>query len=276
MITVLAVALAGTAGWLWTSPDGPADRVHRALRAVRMPSAPLPLSSRPAVRGSPAMKQVWAPSSIRGHPAPSSKRRRRPERGETLLCVVVGLTAFLTIGGAAGLVVGVIGFAVALETTRSREPSWLRQERDRLATDLPLAADLMVACLRAGQPIAGAVDATAKAVGGPLGDRLAWVGGQLRLGAAPEDAWQALSSEGPLAPLARTMGRAALSGAPVADILTRLADDARQEACACASAAARRVGVLAVAPLGLCFLPAFVCLGIVPVVAGLAGDVLFP
>lgn len=27
-------------------------------------------------------------------------------------------------------------------------------------------------------------------------------------------------------------------------------------------------------PLGLCYLPAFVCLGIVPVVAGLAGDVL--
>jgi hypothetical protein len=29
--------------------------------------------------------------------------------------------------------------------------------------------------------------------------------------------------------------------------------------------------VLAVAPLGLCFLPAFVLLGVVPVVAGLAG-----
>lgn len=35
--------------------------------------------------------------------------------------------------------------------------------------------------------------------------------------------------------------------------------------------APRRVGVLAVAPLGLCFLPAFVLLGIVPVVVGLAG-----
>ncbi|MFF4987986.1 type II secretion system F family protein [Streptosporangium saharense] len=272
MITVLAVALAGTAGWLWTSPGGPADRVHRALRAVQTPSAPSP----PSCSSRPAVKQVWTPSSIREHPEPPSGRRRQPARGEVLLCAAVGLTAFLTVGGAAGFVVGVIGFVVALEVVRRREPSWLRQERDRLAKDLPLAADLMVACLRAGQPIAGAVDETARAVGGPLGDRLAWVGGQLRLGAAPEEAWQALSSEGPLAPLARTMSRAALSGAPVADILTRLADDARQEACASASAAARRVGVLAVAPLGLCFLPAFVCLGIVPVVAGLAGDVLFP
>jgi hypothetical protein len=32
--------------------------------------------------------------------------------------------------------------------------------------------------------------------------------------------------------------------------------------------------VLIAAPLGLCYLPAFVCLGIVPVVAGLADDVL--
>jgi hypothetical protein len=30
--------------------------------------------------------------------------------------------------------------------------------------------------------------------------------------------------------------------------------------------------VLITAPLGLCFLPAFVCLGIVPVVVGLAGQ----
>jgi hypothetical protein len=32
--------------------------------------------------------------------------------------------------------------------------------------------------------------------------------------------------------------------------------------------------VLVAGPLGLCHLPAFVCLGIVPIVAGLAGDVL--
>jgi pilus assembly protein TadC len=38
-------------------------------------------------------------------------------------------------------------------------------------------------------------------------------------------------------------------------------------------AAAERAGVLIAGPLGLCFLPAFVCLGIVPVVAGLAGEV---
>jgi hypothetical protein len=36
------------------------------------------------------------------------------------------------------------------------------------------------------------------------------------------------------------------------------------------------VGVKAVAPLGLCFLPAFVLLGIIPVVAGLASAIILP
>ncbi|GIH22507.1 hypothetical protein Aph01nite_08170 [Acrocarpospora phusangensis] len=62
----------------------------------------------------------------------------------------------------------------------------------------------------------------------------------------------------------------------MADVLTRLADDARHATRSASSAAARKVGVQAVAPLGLCFLPAFVFLGIIPVVAGLATQVLTP
>jgi pilus assembly protein TadC len=38
-------------------------------------------------------------------------------------------------------------------------------------------------------------------------------------------------------------------------------------------AAVRRAGVWVLAPLGLCFLPAFVCLGVVPLVLGIAADV---
>ena len=43
-----------------------------------------------------------------------------------------------------------------------------------------------------------------------------------------------------------------------------------------AGAAAQRASVLIAEPLRLCYLPMFLCLGIVPVVAGLAGDVLAP
>ena len=62
---------------------------------------------------------------------------------------------------------------------------------------------------------------------------------------------------------------ATAQNAPVATAVSRLADDVRAEGRSAAEQAARRVGVLAVAPLGLCFLPAFVLLGVVPVVIDL-------
>jgi Flp pilus assembly protein TadB len=267
MIVVLAVILAGIAAWLWVSPHDPAERVRRARR--RTPS------SGPAAVGTGIRTSFssFSPSAVTARPPVVS---RRPSSAEATVCVVIGVTVFLVLGGVPGVILGAVGSIVALGVLQRRESSQLRRERERVTADLPLAADLIVACLRAGQPITGAIDVTVDALGGPLGDRLVWVSGQLRLGAAPESAWRALAAEPPLAPLARAMGRAALSGAPMADVLTRLSDDSRHAARAVSSAAARRVGVQAVAPLGLCFLPAFVFLGIIPVVAVLAGDVLLP
>ncbi len=74
--------------------------------------------------------------------------------------------------------------------------------------------------------------------------------------------------------LLRLARRSASSGAALAQGVSELADQSRHEAADAASAAAERASVLIAGPLGLCYLPAFVCLGIVPVVAGLAGDVL--
>jgi Flp pilus assembly protein TadB len=217
------------------------------------------------------------------HPASSrppdrSGRDTKVERGQRLLrealcAFLAALGGFLIVGGLPGLITGACTGIVIAAVGRRREPAEVRRRQARIAADLPFALDLMVSCLRAGQPVSGAVEAAAEAMGGPVGERLAWVHMQLRLGARPEQAWSALEADRPLAAMARGMTRAALSGAPVADVLSRLADDTRQEARAASSAAARRVGVQVVAPLGLCFLPAFVFLGIIPVVAGLAGQV---
>ncbi|MFI6816759.1 type II secretion system F family protein [Nonomuraea sp. NPDC050328] len=157
-----------------------------------------------------------------------------------------------------------------------REPPERAKDRLRLTTDLPFAADLMVACLQGGQPVSEATAIAGTTVGGPLGERLTWVSGQLRLGADPDPTWASLGDDRATKQLARAMVRAAQSGAPVADVLSRLADDARAASHAAAMARARRVGVMAVAPLGLCFLPAFVLLGIIPVIAGLASSIVLP
>jgi pilus assembly protein TadC len=119
--------------------------------------------------------------------------------------------------------------------------------------------------------------AVGAAVSGPCGDRLLAVGAALAVGSSPPEAWAELaagSEEDPLAPAARMLARAAEGGAPVAETVARLAADARAGARSRDEQAARRVGVLVVAPLGLCFLPAFVLLGVVPVVLGLAGPLL--
>jgi len=72
----------------------------------------------------------------------------------------------------------------------------------------------------------------------------------------------------------RLARRSSVSGVALAEAVAVLASQCRQDAAHAAAAAAERAAVLIAGPLGLCFLPAFVCLGIVPVVAGLAGDLL--
>jgi pilus assembly protein TadC len=148
-------------------------------------------------------------------------------------------------------------------------------EDELVARELPLALDLLAACLSGGAVTLDAVSAVAAAVDGPCGRRLAVVAARLAVGSPPAEAWSALGSDrGPAGAAARAMSRAAVGGAPVATAVQQVADDARREAAAAAERAARRAGVLAVGPLGLCFLPAFILLGVVPAVIGLAGPLL--
>jgi pilus assembly protein TadC len=141
-----------------------------------------------------------------------------------------------------------------------------------LLDQLPVACDLLAVCLAAGLPLPGALAAVAGAVPGELGGALERVAGMARLGADAGRAWHGASTA--LEPLARTLRRSEASGARAAPALHALAADLRASSRAATDAAVRRAGVRVLAPLGLCFLPAFVCLGVVPLVIGIAGDVL--
>lgn len=186
----------------------------------------------------------------------------------------VGLAVWCLLGGVLGAVCGV-GAAVATSRWLARTaPSTDRERQRRLLADLPIAVDLLAACLAAGSAPPVAVAEVARAVGGPVGDALAAVVADLRMGGDPPTCWQRLTSEPALAPLGRALARCADGGAPIAAGVARFADDCRTRRQWAARDAARRVGVRAAAPLGLCFLPAFVLVGIVPVVVGLAGQVM--
>ncbi|MFJ9946630.1 type II secretion system F family protein [Kitasatospora sp. NPDC091207] len=164
--------------------------------------------------------------------------------------------------------------AVGLYRWLSRAPSPAERrfawEEERLVRQLPFTAELLAACLGSAASPASAVTAVGRSVGAPMGPRLVTIAAELALGAPPEVCWSRLGEEHPaLAPLARCLVRTSLSGAPAAGPLIGLAQARRSAAARAAHARVRRCGVLATAPLGLCFLPAFVLISVVPVVLGL-------
>ncbi|MEU6279468.1 type II secretion system F family protein [Streptomyces sp. NPDC047028] len=183
--------------------------------------------------------------------------------------------AWVLVGGFTGVLVG-LGVAAGLwhwrRRTGDRGPA---AEADRVlaARQLPLAADLLAACIAAGAGPVVAAQAVGEALGGPVGTELARGAAEVRLGGEPADAWRSLGSLPGARALARLLERADESGLPAAGPVARLASDARAEWARGATARARRASVLVSAPVGLCFLPAFIAVGVLPVVIGLASGV---
>ncbi|MEV4758217.1 type II secretion system F family protein [Micromonospora sp. NPDC049559] len=191
-----------------------------------------------------------------------------------LAALLAGLAAALLLGGWTGPAAGIVVAVGCDRSLRRIETPAARERRLREGADLPLAADLLAAALRAGAPVDRAVAAVAEAVGGPLGERLRRVGRILLLGGGPEEAWSQLAPVAGGERLGTAAVRSAASGAALAGALGRLADDLRADRATAAEADARRAGVLIVLPLGLCFLPAFILAGLVPVIVAVLGDVL--
>ena len=94
----------------------------------------------------------------------------------------------------------------------------------------------------------------------------------LALGRAGPLAWEELRADQSWARVAADVARAERSGTSLAAVLRVHAEDARQEARDAATKKARTVGVRSVIPLMACFLPAFVLVGVVPIVGSLLGN----
>jgi hypothetical protein len=233
-------------------------------------------------------RRVRARAKAAGMPlraaAEPRRRRRLPGLGAMPPRVLKGATSLLlgaglalSVEGVTGLVLGVLAGAVGYRWLPDPPGTAERRSRDEskaLCRQLPLTADLLAGCLSSWCSPAEAAEAVADAVGEPMTSRLATVAAELRTGADPEDAWARFADDPVLAPLGRCLVRACTSGAPPAAGLARLAEGCRAAAATAAQGRVRRAGVLATAPLGLCFLPAFVLVGVVPVVTGLAGGFL--
>lgn len=254
----MAVGCAALAAHVWVSAEAPgARRLGAAIHRIGARQPETELGARQAARSGGNASQ---PSPLR----------------QWSVTGLAGVAVAVLVGGPPGLLAGIAtALAVAVGVAKL-EPRTQRERRTRLMADLPIAVDLLAACLHGGTSWSVAVDAVANAISGPLGDELQAVAVQIRLGADPASAWLTLAEQPELAVLARTAARAVDSGTALAEALTRLAQDQRRAARAQAASRAQAAGVRAVAPLGLCFLPAFIMLGVVPAVAGIARDLTIP
>jgi tight adherence protein B len=117
----------------------------------------------------------------------------------------------------------------------------------------PLVLELVAAVLDAGAPVEQAIEAVAGALDG-AGDRAT----DLRAG-----------DLGCAAMLRELTALSGSTGLPLAGLVRAAAADRRRALGAAQAKAAHRLAVLLVLPTGLCLLPAFILLGVVPLVLDL-------
>lgn len=131
--------------------------------------------------------------------------------------------------------------------------------------DTALVLELLAAQLRAGLAPLAALGTLAEA----LNSRpLHTVCQRLQMGSSWGSAWSG-SAAGTFGELRDALAPAYTGGAPSTALLLSLADAHRLSERRAAERAAGKLSVALVVPLGLCSLPAFICLGIVPIIISL-------
>lgn len=186
----------------------------------------------------------------------------------TTVTVLMAAAAFIVLGGWLGLVAAAAVWLLA--------PAFWRRMLNRLDDDhlvvkqVAPIADMLAAAIAAGVHIDVALRALAQAVDDPAARILHRVVHARSLGASAEESWSGCPT--PMLAIAQAIVRTERSGAGLVDVLHGVADDARRAHRTQVEVAARTAGVRAVAPLAACFLPAFLLVGVVPVVASLVVD----
>lgn len=161
-------------------------------------------------------------------------------------------------------------------TQGSPGPSARKKQRDGPKGGPPglrdpaMVLELVAAMLEAGSGLGRALELVAMVAAEEVRGPLRPVVSALAIGADWDTAWRSSSVRHPDVQLLRdALGFAAHTGAPSASILYAQAARIRRDRFRRAEKRAASLGVKLVVPLGLCSLPAFICLGVVPVLLAL-------
>jgi Flp pilus assembly protein TadB len=200
---------------------------------------------------------------------PACDERGWLHRWRGLWALLAGLGGATFVSGTWGLPAGVVLAVLTWMWIGRAEPGPVRRRREAAAGELPGFVHLLATALESGCDVTEALTVVCDAFPGPAARLLAGVPLRLGLGVPPGVAWRPLLDEAELAPLARAMVRTHRSGSSITHEVSRLADELERRAHLRMEERARAVGVKAAVPLGLCLLPAFLLIGVVPLVVGL-------
>jgi hypothetical protein len=190
-------------------------------------------------------------------------------RGRWLWSALAGLAGATFVSGMWGLAAGGAVATVVWVWIGRTEPAPVRRRREAAARELPGLVHLLATALESSCDVGVALRVVCDAFPGAAAELLDPVPARLSLGVAPTAAWRPVLDRPELAPLGRAMVRAQRSGSSVSHEVARLADELDRGARLDVEERARAVGVKAAVPLGLCLLPSFLLIGVVPLVAGL-------
>ncbi|HVU60277.1 MAG TPA: type II secretion system F family protein [Mycobacteriales bacterium] len=207
-----------------------------------------------------AQRRLKAVAPARGHP-PEGRRRAglRPA-----FAVATAVVCFVGFHGVVGLAVG-LACAIGVVTVAKPDPRPRRASPDVV----PAVVELIAGCLAAGLPMPAALDAASVAGDDVTREACLAAAAALRRGAPASEAWQAWAVDPALEPVARMTRRTTHSGASVADDLRRVAARLRAQRHSRIQQRVQQASIWIVIPLGLCFMPAFVLVAVVPVIVGL-------
>jgi Flp pilus assembly protein TadB len=255
LYAVVAVVLVGSAvAGLVTGPPAGLRRIGPSPRA----GAPPGVTSRGRTR---AVSRLLTP-----RPGSPPTGQRAAFSVVAAGVVPLGLQGLAGIGSIAWLAAPIAGAGAYLLVCRLETPA-ARRRRQQLVDELPASLDLLSAMIAAGMPLRSAVRELVDASDGPLAEDLRAVIAGIDLGRNDADAWRSLRDHPALGAVSVDLARSVQSGTMIAATLQRHAKVARRDRRGEREARARTVGVKSVPPLMLCFVPAFLLISIVPIVA---------
>lgn len=180
-------------------------------------------------------------------------------------------------GSVLGALTGLLGLGLAFAGRRwtaalvhraeveSAASNGAEQTSNMPPVDTALVLELLAAQLRAGLAPLAALGTLAEALNSRA---LHVVCQRLQMGSGWGSAWSG-SAAGTFGELRDALAPAYTGGAPSTALLLSLADAHRLSERRAAERAAGKLSVALVVPLGLCSLPAFICLGIMPILISL-------